>query len=105
MIWEAMQSFSQLFSLEVSSTMIANISMGVLWPYRSELLGGRKESSLARVDLLSGLALLGAAFTAPWTRAFARPLGTLLVGATRQIGYPMSLRSLYAGKEGQRESR
>ncbi len=85
----------------VAFTIVANLSTGMLWPYRSELLGGHREPSLARVDLLSGLALIGAAVTAPWTRAFARPLGALGVGATRHVGYLWSLRSHYHDSAGE----
>jgi O-antigen/teichoic acid export membrane protein len=79
----------------VAVTIVVNTLKSTLWPYRSELLGGRKEPALASVDSLSGLAAVGMALTAPWTLAFARPLGTLAVGTTSAIGYLAALRSHY----------
>lgn len=87
----------------VTFTIIGNTLAGALIPYRSELLGGHMESTLARVDLLSGLVFVAAAFTAPWTRAFARPLGNLVGSTSRHVGYSVALHSLY--HDGSAESR
>lgn len=68
---------------------------GLLFPYRSELLGGRREASLTATEAASGVARIGLAASAPVTHAYAVPLGYLAVGVARALSYVWLLRELY----------
>jgi hypothetical protein len=79
----------------VLMTLFAQTLTGTLFPYRSELLGGRREAALTSVEAASGVARIGVAASAPVTLAYAVPLGYLAVGAARTLAYVWLLGELY----------
>jgi O-antigen/teichoic acid export membrane protein len=79
----------------VLMTLFAQTLTGTLFPYRSELLGGRREAALTSVEAASGVARIGVAASAPVTLAYAVPLGYLAVGAARALAYVWLLGELY----------
>lgn len=79
----------------VLMTLLAQTLTGVLFPFRSELLGGRREAALTSTEAASGVARIGVAASAPVTLAYAVPLGYLAVGAARALAYVWLIRDLY----------
>jgi O-antigen/teichoic acid export membrane protein len=79
----------------VPVTVVAMTVVGMVFPRRSELVGGGRERVLPRVSIIAA-ALQGAtALTAPWTGAFARPLGVAVFGVVLLIGFERYRRAMY----------
>ncbi|HUP18959.1 MAG TPA: hypothetical protein VM778_03290 [Gemmatimonadota bacterium] len=75
---------------------IAAQSLGAtMFPYRSELLGGRRESSFTRVEGIGAVARVAASVSALSIHAFAIPLGNLVVAVVRWIGFRNALERMY----------
>jgi hypothetical protein len=76
-------------------SVLANLIVSALYPYRLELMGGRAERSMARVDVYSAIGpILVGLFSAPLL-AFARPLGLIANGAIQGVGYRRATRRMY----------
>ncbi|MFN2384612.1 MAG: hypothetical protein ABR559_10215 [Gemmatimonadota bacterium] len=76
-------------------TLLAQTATGLLFPYRSELLGARREAPLTKLEIIASALRVVMAGTARATHAFAIPLGYLAVGIARGIGYKAILRTVY----------
>lgn len=68
-------------------SIVSRLPECVLHPYRSELVGSRREHLLVRGELAGGIARYLSAFTAPWTLAFAMPIGFAVSGAVRAVAF------------------
>ncbi|MBW3660100.1 MAG: hypothetical protein KY397_00510 [Gemmatimonadetes bacterium] len=79
----------------VAASIVAQTLAATIFPYRSELLGARKESTFTRIEILGAVARLAVSATASFVRAFAIPLGILAVWAVRWIGVRRALRPVY----------
>lgn len=79
----------------VAATIVAQTVTGMLFPFRSELLGARQEAPLTRLEIVASLQRVVVAATARWTYAYAIPLGYLALGAVRWLGYLPILRRVY----------
>jgi hypothetical protein len=79
----------------VAVTVAANVVNGLVFPYRFELLGGRRETALAGSEAAGSLAQCVVALGAGVLHAYARPLGQLAMGVVRWVGFARSRRSLY----------
>jgi O-antigen/teichoic acid export membrane protein len=82
----------------VSATILGNMLIGMDWPYRSELIGAGRETSLARLEGGANAARIAVAATAPVTGAFAIPAGLVTLAAVRSLGYRISLRQVWRGR-------
>ena len=82
----------------VSATILGNLLIGMDWPYRSELIGAGRETSLARLEGSANAARIAVAATAPVTGAFAIPAGLVTMAAVRSIGYRITLRRVWRGR-------
>jgi O-antigen/teichoic acid export membrane protein len=69
---------------------------GILFPIRSELVGGRRERDVAYAESLGSLLRIGVGGTAGITGSFAMPLGFIALGITRWAMYRRALHSYYA---------
>jgi O-antigen/teichoic acid export membrane protein len=75
---------------------VGNILIGMDWPYRSELIGAGRASSLARVEAAANAVRTAIGATAAQIGAFAIPVGYVALAVVRSMGYRVALRSLYA---------
>lgn len=80
----------------VPVTIVAQILSSTIFPFRSELLGGGGEATYTRVELVGSAARTGVSASAPWTGAFAIPLGIVAVWTVRWVGFRRALDRLYA---------
>jgi O-antigen/teichoic acid export membrane protein len=76
-------------------TILANLVRGVVFPHRSELLGGHREKHLSLIEVLASVAMVAAAATASVTGAFARPMSLFAQGGWRAVHYRRALEPLY----------
>jgi O-antigen/teichoic acid export membrane protein len=79
----------------VSATILGNLVIGMDWPYRSELLGVGRATTLARLEGTANVARIGVAGTALATGAFAIPAGLVTLALVRAVGYRVTLRALW----------
>ena len=79
----------------VLATLAANFFNGLNFAQRAELLGAREARTLARVEVVGNLARIGVAALATVLRAFAIPVGLLVLGVIRMIAYSVTLRRHY----------
>lgn len=82
----------------VPAVVLATALNGAALPGRSELLGAGREREVARVDMVGGALRVCVGATAAATRSFAMPLGFLVVGVVRWIGYRRALREVYGAE-------
>jgi hypothetical protein len=76
-------------------SVVANLVACALYPYQVQLVGGRAERSMARVDVSSAVApILVGVFSAP-LHAFARPLGLIANAAIQTVGYRRLTQKMY----------
>ena len=75
----------------------SHVVNGLVYPYRSELLGGRRERRIASVDAIGNLGRMGIAGLSGLIGAMALPAGFLLLGLVRVVGYRSAARRLYKG--------
>jgi hypothetical protein len=69
--------------------------VGLVFTRRSELIGGGRERVLLRVSIVAAALQSATALTAPWTGAFARPLGVVMFGITLLVGFEHYRRAMY----------
>lgn len=74
---------------------VANALMGVIMPYRYELLGARRERSLTAVEAAGSVGQIAGGASAPWTGSFAIPLGLLAGMVIRLAGLGQARRGIY----------
>jgi O-antigen/teichoic acid export membrane protein len=79
----------------VSVTVVAMTVVGLVFTRRSELIGGGRERVLLRVSIVAAALQSATALTAPWTGAFARPLGVVMFGITLLVGFEHYRRAMY----------
>ncbi len=79
----------------VAVTIGAQVANSVSFPIRLEILGGRREAALTRLELAANALRAAIALTAGATRAFAIPLGYGAVGVVRWVGYVRLRRVVY----------
>ena len=65
------------------------------WPYRSELIGAGRETTLARLETVANTARTSVAALAGTLGSFAIPVGYLVHATVRSVGYRITLRRLY----------
>lgn len=75
---------------------VANLAMDLSAPSMNELVGGRQEAGLVRVEGLGALARTVVAGSASVTKSFALPMGDLCVGIIRRVRYGRMARRYYA---------
>jgi hypothetical protein len=79
----------------VPATVAAFVLLGLPIISRSELIGAGRERVLPQVGVVGGALQCGAAMSAVWIGAFARPLGVALFSAVLVIGYAYHQRTVY----------
>ncbi len=79
----------------VAATILGNMLIGMDWPYRSELLGAGRATTLAKLEGTANIARTTIATTAGVTGAFAIPAGLVTLAAVRSLGYRVALRSVW----------
>jgi O-antigen/teichoic acid export membrane protein len=79
----------------VPITVIGNLVNALVFPDRSELMGGHREPRLATGETLASFSQCAVSLTAGVTQSFARPLGVLAQGITRQLAFRWALRGMY----------
>lgn len=82
----------------VAATVLANLTHGISFPARSEVLGAGKEVALTKVELVGNAVRVSIAGAAGVLGAFVIPCGVLAVGVVRWLGCRLVLRSYYAAK-------
>jgi O-antigen/teichoic acid export membrane protein len=78
-------------------SVFGSLLIGMDWPYRSELIGAGRQSTLARLESVANLARTAIGATAGLIGAFAIPVGYVCLALVRSVGYRIALRSLYRG--------
>ena len=73
-----------------------SLLIGMDWPYRSELIGARRETALAKLETIANLARTAIGATAGVIGAFAIPVGYVCLAVVRSVGYRVALRPVYA---------
>jgi hypothetical protein len=88
----------QAFSLTglAALTVLANTAQGIVFPWRSELLGAARNATLAGVEVVGSIARIAVAGTAAVLGAYAIPAGLLLLAVVRAVMYPRALGRHYA---------
>ena len=79
----------------VAVSIFAQLLASTIFPYRSELLGARKEATYTRIEVVASVARTITSTSAVVVRAFAIPLGIIAVWIVRWIGIRRALRSVY----------
>ena len=84
-------------------SILAGLANAVLYPFRSELIGGRQESSIAIMELKANVLRVAVACTSILLHAYALPLSLLAVAAARWRGYQRMIAEMYgAGQAAQK---
>lgn len=83
------------FSGLVTLSILAHLLNGMVFPYRSELLGGAQETRLARVEVKANAVRMLVAGLAGQLHAYAAPLSVLGFGVVRWLGCRGLLRGMY----------
>jgi O-antigen/teichoic acid export membrane protein len=76
-------------------SVIGNLVIGMDWPYRSELIGVGRASTLAKLEAMANAARTSIGAMAGTIGAFAIPAGYLAHAMVRSVGYRIALRSQY----------
>jgi O-antigen/teichoic acid export membrane protein len=79
----------------VPVSVVAMTVVGLAFTRRSELIGGGRERVLPRVSIVAAALQSAVALTAPWTGAFARPLGVAMFGIALFVGLESYRRAMY----------
>jgi O-antigen/teichoic acid export membrane protein len=79
----------------VLASVLGYVVVGIVFPYRSELLGAHQERLLPPVAMLAGAAQLVVTAGAAWVGAFARPLGGGIFGLVLWAGYRRHRQAMY----------
>jgi O-antigen/teichoic acid export membrane protein len=80
----------------VLASVIADLAFASVHPQRAQLVAGRREVNLARLEVLGNSLRIGVAGTAAATGSFAVPGGLFILGVVRWVGYRPVLRALYS---------
>jgi O-antigen/teichoic acid export membrane protein len=81
-------------------SVVGSLLIGMDWPYRYELIGAGRQTTLAKLESVANLVRTGIAATAGAIGAFAIPAGYVCLAVVRAVGYRIALRSLYAPRSG-----
>jgi O-antigen/teichoic acid export membrane protein len=81
-------------------SVLGNMVIGMDWPYRSELIGAGRASSLAKVEAAANGMRVAVATTAVFLGSFAIPVGYIVLALARSAGYRIALRPLYGAAPG-----
>ena len=84
----------------VAASIVAQILAATIFPYRSELIGARREATYTRIELWGSIVRTAVSATARFTRAFAIPLGIVAIWVFRWFAYRRVLRGVYASEGG-----
>ena len=76
-------------------SVFGSLLIGMDWPYRSELIGAGRQTTLAKLESVANLARIAIAGTAGAIGAFAIPMGYVCLAVVRSLGYRISLRPIY----------
>jgi hypothetical protein len=76
-------------------TLVGNALYGIVTPFRSELMGARRERGLAGVEVVGAAGQCLVAVAAGALHAYARPAATVVQGAVRLAGYLQLRRGIY----------
>ncbi len=79
----------------VAVSIVAATLMAISFPFRFELVGGGRELALSRVEAIGNALRVLVAASAGLTGAFALPLGTASMAATRVVGFATATQPLY----------
>lgn len=79
----------------VPAAVVAAVLLGMVFPYRSELVGARLFQPLPWLSAIAGFLQCLVAMSAVWTGAFARPLSDATSGLALWAGYRRYRRRLY----------
>jgi hypothetical protein len=79
----------------VALTVVAAGLDGLALPYRYELLGARRETAYARIEVIGNMVRTILAAASHWLRSYALPLGLLALAVARLVGYRLGLQSAY----------
>ena len=82
----------------VAATILANVTHGISFPLRSEVLGAGKEVALTKIESVGNTVRVLIAGTCTVLGAFIIPCGVLAVGLVRWLGCHTVLRSYYAAR-------
>jgi hypothetical protein len=78
-------------------SIVAHLALGAAYSPRSELIGGRRAASMAKVDIGAGALRILVATSATWFKAYAVPLSLLGYGLAQSMGYRRLRGVLYVG--------
>ena len=76
-------------------SILANVVQGLSFPWRSELLGGRHERRLVRIELIGNTCRVGAATASSILQSFSLAVGLTALALIRLIGYRHSRSQLF----------
>jgi O-antigen/teichoic acid export membrane protein len=79
----------------VLATLAANVLNGLNFSQRAELLGAGQARTLARVEVAGNVMRMGVAAMAGALQSFAIPVGLIVLGIVRVIGYSRNLKRHY----------
>lgn len=79
----------------VAVTIVAQVMGATIFPFRSELLGARRESTYTRVEMVGAAVRTAISATASVVHAFAIPIGYLAVWVVRWVGFRRALAGVY----------
>jgi hypothetical protein len=82
----------------VALTVVAAGLDGLALPYRYELLGARRETAYAQIEVIGNMVRTILAAASFWLRSYAMPLGLLALAAARLVGYRRGLQGAYDDK-------
>ena len=82
----------------VLATLAANVLNGLNFSQRAELLGAGEARTLARVEVGGNVLRIGVAAMAGALQSFAIPVGLIVLGVVRVIGYTRNLKRHYGGE-------
>ena len=82
----------------VLATLAANVLNGLNFSQRAELLGAGQARTLARVEVAGNVMRMGVAAMAGALQSFAIPVGLIVLGVVRVIGYSRNLKRHYGDR-------
>lgn len=84
----------------VAASILAQVLSATIFPYRSELLGARKEATYTRIEVVASVVRTAVSASASILRAFAIPLGVLAVWIVRWFAIRRALVPIYREERG-----
>jgi O-antigen/teichoic acid export membrane protein len=79
----------------VLTCVLGYLLVGVVFPHRAELFGGRQERLLPRIAILAGVAQVVATISAIWLKAYTRPLAGMIFALVLWLGYRQRREAMY----------